>query len=90
MKCKQCGRAYHYCSSCDHDEYYSSGYCERLCYEESDEWKLFSEKVKSFYDSLNKEQKLDLWALWDNGIFIDNKWEKHLDSIILDPRDLDE
>jgi len=87
MKCKICKKDSHYCTSCDYDKYNFEGYCSKECYEQSDEWKLFSKNAKNFYDSLSKDQKLELWALWDNGIFVDDKWENYLDSIILDPRD---
>jgi len=90
MKCKTCGREFHYCSSCDYDRYLFEGYCDKTCYEGSDEWKLFSVKVQKFYDSLSKYQQLELWSLWDNGIFVADNWEHYLDTIIIDPRDPNE
>lgn len=87
MKCKICNKEYHHCTSCDYDMYLSSGYCSESCYRKSDEWNSFYKKIQTFYDSLHYEQKLLLWNLWDNGIFIDDKWEWYLDFIIEHPGD---
>lgn len=84
--CKTCKKEYHYCTSCDYDKYNYAGYCSRECYENSEEWNIFSKKVKVFFDSLSKEQKLELWELWDNGILEDDKWDNYVDKIIIDPR----
>lgn len=90
MKCKICNREFHYCTSCDYDKYLLEGYCSQECYQNSEEWKTFAPKAQEFYDSLSESQKLEFWTLWDNGIFVDDKWEFYLDSIILDPRDPNE
>ena len=87
MKCKSCDNTFHYCSSCDYDRYNDAGYCSVQCYIKSEEWEIFSKKMKEFYDSLSKDQQLELWCLWDNGIFIDDKWEDYIDDVILDPRE---
>jgi len=89
MKCRTCKKEFHYCISCDYDMYYSTGYCSQKCYEESEEWPRFKEKLKKFYDSLNNNQKDMLFNLWDNGIFVDDKWEYTIDQIFKDPRDKD-
>lgn len=70
MKCKICGIDYHHCTSCDYDMYLSDGYCSHNCYINSDEWKLYSKKIERFYESLNKDQQIELWSLWDNGKII--------------------
>ena len=90
MKCKSCDREFHYCTSCDYDKYNSAGYCSVECYIKTEEWSIFSKNMQTFYDSLSKDQKLELWSLWDNGIFIDDKWEWYLDSVIEDPRKSDD
>lgn len=87
MKCKTCAKDFHYCSSCDYDRYNSDGYCSQDCYMESEEWRVYSRNIQDFYDSLSKDQQLELWALWDNGIFVDDKWEYFIDTVIVDPRD---
>ena len=86
MKCKGCKREVHYCTSCDYDRYNDAGYCSAQCYIKTEEWNIFAKRMQEFYDSLSKDQKLELWCLWDNGIFIDDKWEDYLDDVIEDPR----
>jgi hypothetical protein len=90
MKCKECNTTLHYCGSCDFDEHLEEGYCSFTCYSKSDEWKIFTEKLKSFHQSLTHEQKIDLWCLWDNGILNDSRWEGYIDTVFIDPRDPDE
>jgi len=90
MRCKSCNRTYHHCTSCDYDKYNSAGYCSADCFMDSEEWKTFAPKVQDFYDSLTKDQQLELWCLWDNGIFIDDKYEFHIDMVIEDPRTSDD
>jgi hypothetical protein len=65
--------------------YCSAGYCGKECYELSEEWITFSENMKNFWDTLTDEQKSELWALWDNGIFNDDKFENFLNEIIKCP-----
>lgn len=90
MGCKSCEKDFHYCTSCDYDKYNSAGYCSSTCYMDSEEWKIFAPKVQNFYNSLSEDQQLELWSLWDNGIFIDDKWEWYLDLVIEDPRKSDD
>lgn len=87
MICKVCGKEQHFCSSCGYDPYKFEDYCDEVCFKSSEEYKTYYKKLKKFWNSLNKEQKLELWALWDNGIFIDDKWETVIDSIFVDERD---
>lgn len=85
IKCKECKLDFHYCSNCDYDKYCYEGYCGKECYEKSFEFKTFSNNVKKLWNSLNENQQHELWTLWDNGIFLDDKWEYFLDEIIINP-----
>jgi len=42
---------------------------------------------KKIYDSLTESQQITIWALWDNGFFLDKEYEERFDEIIIDPRD---
>lgn len=86
MICKVCGNKFHYCYSCDYDCYMYDGYCGKRCFEASEEYEIYSNKLQKFYDSLTQDQQLELWSLWDNGILIDDKFETVIDNIIIDPR----
>ena len=57
MKCKKCGKVFHYCTSCDCIPSCSQGFCSDECWEESNEYKNEKEKFLKFYKSLNSEQK---------------------------------
>jgi hypothetical protein len=81
MICKTCKTKIHYCSSCDYDNYLSLGYCSKDCYEESDTFKLFSNKLESFINSLDDIQKSDFFSLWDNGILEDNEYDEVIDNL---------
>lgn len=79
MKCKICGQEEHFCSSCCYDEYLADGYC----YEKTYEHEFFSTKIINFWENLSHEQKLELWSLWDNKIFEDEKWKCFLNKTII-------
>jgi len=82
MNCKTCGKHFHYCQSCDIDKYMSIGYCNKKCFENSEEYKMYYTKLLNLWSSLNDFQKSELWALWDNGILIDDAYEETIDSVI--------
>lgn len=85
MKCKVCGRVNHYCTSCDYDKYLSDGYCDEECFKKGEEHKVFYKELVNFYNSLDEEQKHNLWVLWDNGILVDDMWEFIIDDIFINP-----
>jgi len=62
---------------------YLKSYCSNKCFINSDEYKIFIPKLKYFYESLDNEQKLLLWSLWDNGILLDEMYESAIDEIII-------
>lgn len=54
-------------------------------YEDSEEYKIFKKKLEEFWSSLTGVQQSNLWCLWDNGIFIDDKYEGTIDKLIVEP-----
>ncbi len=50
-------------------------------------YRIFEKKLEDFWESLNEEQRSELWCLWDNGIFEDPLFEKIVDEIIIDERE---
>lgn len=57
MKCKACGKEFHYCTSCDPIEYCSNGFCSEQCWEGSEEFIRIKSEIFEFYKSLNTEQR---------------------------------
>lgn len=48
--CKNCGKKFHACSSCCFNNDWEYYYCGKLCWEQSDEYKLIVEIKKKFLD----------------------------------------
>jgi hypothetical protein len=59
--CKGCGREYHYCSSCDYNEWLSAGYCNAACYLTSGTGKTVYAFIKTLVDGIPD----GLFALFD-------------------------
>ena len=86
MKCKTCGKEQHYCSSCSYQRYVGSGYCNRQCFLNSEEYRNLGNTLNTLYDSLTWKQKDMLFTLWDNGVlYNDDVWEPEVDEVIVDP-----
>ena len=85
MICKTCGHKFHYCSSCDYDVYMSEGCCSEECFNKSDEYISWKKKVEGFWSSLNENQKVELWSMWDNGILYEGSYEKLVDETFIPP-----
>ena len=68
---------------------------KKVCYQRVTAPTLFitkgRQRVKQYdnvvYLKNGDEFELELWSLWDNGIFWDDKWEYFVDSIIVDLKD---
>jgi len=59
-QCKSCLAETYYCGSCDYDFISSQGYCSLKCFKNSKEYQNNITLLKSFYTSLNNDQKTQL------------------------------
>ncbi len=84
MKCKTCGKKYHYCYSCGYDRYLSEGYCDKNCYEKSKEFNQMKQLADNFFNMLNSEQQEFLKQLWNNDVFFSENFEEYLDKLLSD------
>jgi hypothetical protein len=57
MKCKTCGKEFHYCKYCSQDIDADHGFCSRKCLENSESFKVF----KNIFDCLTSK--------WDKRTF---------------------
>lgn len=57
MNCKNCGKKYHYCTSCGPIDYCDEGYCSDKCWRGSKEYQNIKIDFLNFCRSLNKEQR---------------------------------
>lgn len=84
IKCKQCEREFHYCSSCKNREpYLDCGFCSQQCWEESADYNERRTLVLNFYAMLPYECKEPLWRLI-NSVFYNynycNEFRKWMDK----------
>lgn len=56
MKCKECNREKHYCTSCDYDYWLSEGFCNQNCFFDYPENQVLRSKLRNWIKSLNREQ----------------------------------
>ena len=80
MKCKQCGKIFHYCSNCDFERCSFLGFCSDNCIYESDAFKETREKFDQFYKGLSIEQKRQFSDFLD--YYCD--YEDEIDRIVKD------
>jgi len=64
MKCKVCQKEFHYCNSCERDEFMEIDYCSEACYMQSEEYRLNASTITEFIYSLTDEQ-LQLFEKYD-------------------------
>jgi len=58
MKCKICGKAYHWCTGCCSSEWYDpSEYCSEACAKRDTLYMNSKKMVEEFVESLSDEQK---------------------------------
>lgn len=83
MKCKHCGREFHYCSSCDPDLSMSEGCCCDACLNVFYDLERFDEMFENFLKKCQSpfekdvlyESEQDLWESW---IYVMQKKYKQL------------
>jgi len=85
MICKECGKTFHYCSSCDIDIMYDEKCCSTECFEKTEECYFWKAKLESFYKSLSLFQKDDFYQLYNEGILEWDAFRHIADNIIIDP-----
>jgi len=92
MKCKNCQKEFHYCTSCDHDPCRSEGYCSDSCWETDKEYADIKKRALEFYESLmNDSQKQFFKDICEGEIGEDyqylildwiEKYEKELGKVV--------
>ncbi len=63
MKCKMCGKVFHYCSSCDSIDYHDLGFCSADCWKSSKEFQDIITEFSTFVDTLNNKGLIYLHKL---------------------------
>ena len=57
MKCKECGKKFHYCSSCSCETWNDHGFCDVNCFFDYPENQSLRGEIRSFYKSLDSTQR---------------------------------
>ena len=87
MECKNCGRKFHYCTSCDHDPISDLGFCSDECFEASEEFIKNTADFILLVDSLNNKNLIFLYKILSQiseeyyGYFIDLIMEKFKEDL---------
>lgn len=82
MKCKNCNKNFHYCSSCYGDKYEDNGYCSEKCFVNSDEYSEVFEKVSCFYNALDFNLQREFSNIWHNIVMENELYEDVFNFII--------
>ena len=79
MKCKQCNKDYHYCTSCDIDMAMSNGFCCEEHMREHTEYKIKLEEYKKFISENLKAAKL-IKEITEDGEFFTKIYNEAFDT----------